>query len=77
MAREPKYTKDPYSGAVIFHDSDLYADRKRVIEQQKLSKQVKKDSRRVINSMKNEINGLKKIVYDLVEARNLGIDDGK
>jgi len=77
MATEPTYKKDPYTGAVIFTDVDAYTKRKRVIEEQKLNVQAKKDSRRVINSMKSEIKGLKKIVYDLVEARNLGIDDGK
>ena len=77
MATEPKYIKDPYTGAVIFTDANEYAKRKRLIAEQKIAKQVTKDSRRVINSMKAEINGLKQIVYDLVETRNRSIDDGK
>ena len=68
MAKEPKYTKDTYTGAVIFQDVDAYAKRKKVIEENRLEMMAKKDSRRVINSMKNELNGLKKIVYDLVES---------
>jgi len=68
MAKEPKYTKDIYTGAVIFQDVDAYAKRKKVIEENKLEMMAKKDSRRVINSMKNEIKGLKQIVYDLVES---------
>ena len=68
MAKEPKYTKDIYTGAVIFQDVDAYAKRKKVIEENKLEMMAKKDSRRVINSMKKEIKGLKQIVYDLVES---------
>ena len=68
MAKKPTYIKDTYTGAVIFTDVDEYSKRKKVIEQQKLATQSKKDSRRVINSMKNEIKGLKQIVYDLVES---------
>ena len=68
MAKEPKYTKDIYTGAVIFQDVAAYAKRKKVIEENKLEMMAKKDSRRVINSMKNEIKGLKQIVYDLVES---------
>ena len=68
MAKEPNYTKDTYTGAVIFHDANEYAKRKKLIEKQKIDKAVEKDSRRVINSMKNEIKGLKQIVYDLVES---------
>tara|TARA_B100001245_G_scaffold223061_1_gene195679 strand:+ start:6489 stop:6701 length:213 start_codon:yes stop_codon:yes gene_type:complete len=68
MAKEPNYTKDIYTGAVVFHDANEYAKRKKLIEKQKIDKAVVKDSRRVINSMKNEIKGLKQIVYDLVES---------
>lgn len=68
MAREPNYTKDPYTGAVVFHDADAYARRKKVVAAQKLEKEKQKDSRRVINSMKNELKGLKQIVHDLVES---------
>ena len=68
MAKDPNYTKDIYTGAVVFHDANEYAKRKKLIEKQKIDKAVVKDSRRVINSMKNEIKGLKQIVYDLVES---------
>ena len=68
MAKEPTYKKDTYTGAVVFTDANEYAKRKKLLEEQKIAKQVKKDSRRVINSMKNEIKGLKQIVYDLVES---------
>ena len=68
MPKEPTYVKDPYTGAVVFTDADAYSARKKVIERQKLSEKSKKDSKRSINSMKNEIKGLKKLVYDLIEG---------
>ena len=43
MAKEPKYTKDIYTGAVIFQDVDAYAKRKKVIEENKLEMMAKKD----------------------------------
>jgi len=67
MAAKPNYKKDPQTGAVIFTDVDAYAQRKKVIEKQRLQEKVQKDSKRSINSMKNEIKGLKKLVYDLIE----------
>jgi hypothetical protein len=67
MAAKPNYKKDPVTGAVIFIDVDAYAQRKKVIEKQRLQEKTQKDSKRSINSMKNEIKGLKKLVYDLIE----------
>lgn len=69
MATEPTYTKDPRTGAVIFTDSGAYKQRKIAIKKQKDAQQVQTDSRRVINSMRSEIKGLKKLVYDLIEKR--------
>tara|TARA_B110000263_G_C15305276_1_gene510030 strand:+ start:840 stop:1052 length:213 start_codon:yes stop_codon:yes gene_type:complete len=66
---EPTYTKDPRTGAVIFTDSGAYQQRKIAIQKQKEAQQVQTDSRRVINSMRSEIKGLKKLVYDLIENR--------
>ena len=69
VAQEPKCTKDIYTGAVVFKDANGYAMRKKVVAEQKIAAQIKKDSRRVINSLKNEVTGLKKLVYDLIEKR--------
>lgn len=69
MATEPTYTKDPRTGAVVFTDSGAYEQRKRAIKKHKDAQQVQTDSRRVINSMRSEIKGLKKLVYDLIEKR--------
>ena len=69
MPTEPKYHKDIYTGAVIFTDANAYSSRKKVIAKQKLANQAKKDSQRVINSLKNEVTGLKKLVYELIENR--------
>ena len=68
MAKEATYKKDPYTGAVIFTNVDAYAQRKRVMEQHRLSEKAKKDSKRSINSMKNEIKSLKKLVSDFIEG---------
>jgi len=68
MAKELKYTKDPYTGAVIFNDVDAYSKRKKVVAAQKLATKRNKDSKRSINSMKNELKGLKKLVADLIEG---------
>ena len=67
MAKIPTYKKDEETGAVIFQDANAYAQRKKVIVENKLSEKAKKDSKRSINSMKNEIRDLKKLVYDLIE----------
>ena len=72
MAKIPAYKKDEETGAVIFQDANAYAQRKKVIEVNKLSAMVKKDSKRSINSMKREIKDLKKIVYDLIESKSGG-----
>ena len=69
MAKIPDYKKDENTGAVIFHDANAYAQRKKVIATNKLSEKAKKDSKRSINSMKNEIKDLKKLVYDLIEDK--------
>ena len=69
MATEPTYTKDPRTGAVIITYSGAYKQRKIAIKKQKDAQQVQTDSRRVINSMRSEIKGLKKLVYDLIENR--------
>jgi hypothetical protein len=67
MAKIPDYKKDEDTGAVIFHDANAYAQRKKVIAANKLSEKAKKDSNRSINSMKREIRDLKQLVYDLIE----------
>jgi|TARA_B100000959_G_scaffold6435_1_gene6543 hypothetical protein len=69
MAKIPAYKKDEETGAVIFQDATAYAQRKKVIEVNKLSAMAKKDSKRSINSMKREIKDLKQIVFDLIEAK--------
>lgn len=65
--KELNYTKDRKTGAVIFNDVDAYAQRKKVIEKQKITKAVEKDSKKVINSLRNEINGLKQLLKGLIE----------
>ena len=72
MAKIPTYKKDEKTGAVIFTDANAYVQRKKVIEVNKLSAMVKKDSKRSINSMKREIKDLKQIVYDLIESKSGG-----
>jgi hypothetical protein len=69
MAKIPDYKKDEETGAVIFQDANAYAQRKKVIEKNKLSEMAKKDSKRSINSMKSEIRDLKKLVHDLIEDK--------
>ena len=67
--KELSYKKDPYTGAVVFNDVDAYSKRRKVVEAQKLERKRGKDSKRSINSMKNEIKDLKKLVYDLIEGK--------
>ena len=74
MAKIPTYKKDEETGAVIFTDANAYVQRKKVIEVNKLSAMVKKDSKRSINSMKREIKDLKKLVHDLIENNPGGVD---
>ena len=69
MAKIPAYKKDEETGAVIFHDATAYVQRKKIIQQTKLSNIAKKDSNKRINSMKKEIKDLKKLVYDLIEDK--------
>ena len=70
MAKEPNYIKDLKTGAVVFTDANAYSARKKVMAQQKIEKAIKKDAKRSINSMRSEINGLKKLVSDLLDDRN-------
>lgn len=70
MATEPNYIKDLKTGAVVFTDANAYAARKKVLAKQKIEKAIKKDAKRSINSMRSEINGLKKLVSDLLDDRN-------
>ena len=69
MAKIPHYKKDEETGAVIFQDANAYAQRKKIIQETKISTMVKKDSNKRINSMKREIKDLKQIVFDLIEAK--------
>jgi len=64
---ERKYTKDPLTGAVIFHDTDAYARRKKIIAAQKAAKAVDRDKEKVINSLRNEISELKEMVNALTQ----------
>ena len=41
MAKIPSYKKDEETGAVIFHDATAYVQRKKIIQQTKLSNIVK------------------------------------
>lgn len=67
MANEAKYTKDPYTGAVVFQDADAYKTRKKAIQNQKMAKAKEKDSKKVINSLRNELNDLKALVRDMLD----------
>ena len=53
MAKIPSYKKDEETGAVIFHDATAYVQRKKIIQQTKLSNIAKKDSNKRINSIHN------------------------
>jgi hypothetical protein len=64
--KEQRYVKDPYTGAVVFTDTDAYANRKKILENQKNSVQTQKDSKKVINSLRNEVFELKTLVRDLL-----------
>ncbi len=64
---EQRYTKDPYTGAVVFIDSDGYAARKKVLKNQKNTAQIQKDSKKVINSLRNEVSELKNLVRNLLD----------
>jgi len=64
--KEQRYVKDPYTGAVVFTDTDAYSNRKKILENQKNSVQTQKDSKKVINSLRNEVFELKTLVRDLL-----------
>lgn len=62
-----KQTFKKNNGAVVFTDSDRYSIRKKVLENQKIAGLVAKDSKKVINSLRNELSELKSLVRDLLE----------
>ena len=68
MAIEQRYTKDPRTGAVVFTDTDGYAARKKVLEHQKNTIKQAEDSKKVINSLRNEVSDLKKLVQGLIDG---------
>jgi len=68
MAIEQRYTKDPRTGAVVFTDTDGYAARKKVLEIQKITTLKAEDSKKVINSLRNEVSDLKKMVQELIDG---------
>ena len=72
MAKIPDYKKDEHTGAVIFQDANAYAQRRKVVERNKLNAKASKDSKRSINSMKREIRDLKQIVFALIEEKSGG-----
>ena len=45
---EQRYTKDPRTGAVVFTDTDGYAARKKVLENQKITTLQEENSKKVI-----------------------------
>jgi hypothetical protein len=65
--KEQRYVKDPYTGAVVFTDTDGYAARKKVLENQKNTIQTQKDSKKVINSLRNEVSELKNLVRSFLD----------
>jgi len=68
MAIEQRYTKDPLTGAVVFTDTDGYAARKKVLENQKTTTLTAEHSKKVINSLRNEASELKKLVQGLIDG---------
>mgnify|MGYP000039699421 CR=1 FL=1 len=66
--REQRYTKDPRTGAVIFTDTDGYAARKKVLENQKITTLQEENSKKVINSLRNEVSDLKILVQGLIDG---------
>ena len=61
-----KYTKDPITGAVVFNNTDGYNARKKVIAGQKLRNLQEQSNKKVINSMRSEINTLTSLVESLL-----------
>ena len=72
MAKIPEYIKDENTGGVTFPNANAYAQRKKIVAQKKLQAADARNSKRSINSMKQEIKDLKKLVYDLIEANPKG-----
>ena len=72
MAKIPEYIKDENTGGVTFPNANAYAQRKKIVAQKKLAAADARNSKRSINSMKQEIKDLKKLVYDLIEANPKG-----
>ncbi len=68
---KPNYTKDPITGSVIFHDSDAYANRKKILQNHKTVKTAENDNKRVINSLRNEVIQLKEMVTQLLQNKEL------
>ena len=72
MAKIPEYIKDENTGGVTFPNANAYAQREKIVAQKKLAAADARNSKRSINSMKQEIKDLKKLVYDLIEANPKG-----
>jgi hypothetical protein len=67
MAKIPDYIKNAETGGVTFPNANAYAQRRKIVAQKKLTLKAGKDSKKSINSMKQEIKDLRKLVYDLIE----------
>ena len=68
MAQDYKrYSKDEITGAIMFHDSDEYSLRKKQIANKKLTKVAETSNKKVINTLRNEVQELKDLVNKLVE----------
>jgi uncharacterized protein YlaN (UPF0358 family) len=65
--KEQRYIKDPYTGAVVFTDTDAYAARRKVLDRQKKELKSSEDSKKVINSLRNELSELKNLVRELID----------
>jgi hypothetical protein len=68
--KELKYTKDPYTGAVIFNDTAAYDARKSVIKNIRIKTLEEQSNKKVINSMRNEIKTLTSLVESLLNKEN-------
>ena len=65
---EQRYTKDPRTGAVVFTDTDGYAARKKVLENQKITTLQEENSKKVINSLRKQVSDLKILVQGLIDG---------
>jgi len=65
--KERKYYRDEITGAVIFQDSDVYAKRRKLLNENIVKGFKKKDDQRVINSLRNEITELKELMKSVLE----------